>query len=324
MTKAIFKKILLVAILLALVSTPVSSASAAEKKFPTRYVDLYYGFPGGSATEIQNRLLSEALGKYLGVTVVSVSKPGGGGVVAGNLLVNSPPDGYTLANLSFNSICQTILLSKGALTLDDVRVVGQWNRFGGCIFTSVDSPWKTVQELIDYARKNPGLKYAGQGVGNSTALRMDNLVNRAKLQMIAVPFKGTGEVVAAILGKHLQVGIGDVVSARAQAEAGKMRILMSFDPAPMFGLDPSIPHLAAVFEKSVVDKDIPIVGFVIAPRKTPDDVINILEKALAKACTDPELINGMVKGGGAVDFFDAKTGTENLRRILELVKELQR
>jgi tripartite-type tricarboxylate transporter receptor subunit TctC len=152
---------------------------------------------------------------------------------------------------------------------------------------------------------------------------MENLINRAKLQMVAVPFKGTGEVVTAILGKHLQVGIGDVVSARAQAEAGKMRILMSFDPAPMFGLDPSIPHVAAVFDKTVVEKDIPIVGYVVAPRKTPDDVLSVLEKALANACKEPELINGVAKGGGAVDFYDAKTGKENLQRILELVKALQ-
>ena len=102
-----------------------------------------------------------------------------------------------------------------------------------------------------------------------------------------------------------------------------MRILMSFDPPKMFGLDPGIPHLAAVFDKSVVDKDIPIVGYVVAPRKTPDDVVNILEKALAKACTEPELINGVAKGGGAVDFYEAKTGAENLRRILELVKAMQ-
>jgi tripartite-type tricarboxylate transporter receptor subunit TctC len=180
-----------------------------------------------------------------------------------------------------------------------------------------------VQDLVDYARKNPGLKYAHSGVGNSTTLRMENLISLAKLQMVGVPFKGSSEVVAAILGKHLQVGIGDVVSARAQAEAGKMRILMSFDPATMFGLDPSIPHLAAVFDKGVTDKDIPIVGYVIVPKKTPDEIVNILEKAMAKACTEPELINGMTKSGGAVDFYDGKTGAQNLRRILEQVKAMQ-
>jgi tripartite-type tricarboxylate transporter receptor subunit TctC len=322
MTKKIFRTILLLGTLLAFVSIPLGAA-AADKKFPTRYVELYYGFPGGSATEIQNRLLAQALEKHLGATVVSVSKPGGGGVVAGNLLVSASPDGYTLANLSFNSICQTVLLSKGALTLEDVRIIGQWNRFGGTLFTSVDSPWKTMQDLVDYARKNPGLKYANSGVGNSTTLRMENLIKLANLQMVGVPFKGTGEVMAAILGKHVQVGIGDVVSARAQAEAGKMRILMSFDPPKMFGLDPGIPHLAAAFDKSVADKDIPIVGYVIAPRKTPDEVVNVLEKALARACMEPELINGVAKGGGAVDFYEAKTGVENLRRIMELVKTMQ-
>jgi hypothetical protein len=81
--------------------------------------------------------------------------------------------------------------------------------------------------------------------------------------------------------------------------------------------------LAAVFDKSVADKDIPIVGYVIAPRKTPDDVVNVLEKALAKACTEPELLNGMAKSGGAVDFYDGKTGAQNLLRIMERVKAMQ-
>ncbi len=322
MTKRILTKIFILMTLLAFLPIPLS-VTAADKKYPTRYMELYYGFPGGSATEIQNRLLAQAIEKHVGVSVVSVSKPGGGGVVACNLLINASPDGYTLANLSFNSICQTILLSKGALTLEDVRIVTQWNRFGGTLFVGVDSPWKTMQELVDYAKKNPGLKYAHSGVGNSTTLRMENLIKLANLQMVGIPLKGTGEVVAAILGKHVQVGIGDVVSARAQSEAGKLRVLMSFDPAKMFGLDPSIPHLASLFDKSIADKDIPIVGYVIVPKKTPEDIVNILEKALAKACAEPDLINGMAKSGGAVDFYDGKTGAQNLVRILERVKAMQ-
>lgn len=311
-------RVFMAAALVAILLVPVVVSAAA--KYPSRYLELYFGFPGGSATEIQNRLTAQALERALGQTVVSVSKPGGGGVVACNLLISAPADGYTVANLSFNSICQTILLSKGALTLDDVRIIGQYNRFGGALFVAADAPWKTIQELVDYAKKNPGLKYANSGVGNSTTLRMENLINVGKLGMVGVPFKGTAEVMAAILGKHLQIGIGDVLSSRAQAEAGKVRILLSFDPPKMFGLDPSIPHLAAVFDKSIVERDIPIVGYILVPKKTPDDVANTLEKALAKACQDKELIDGLAKIGAAVDFYDAKTGAENLRRIFERVK----
>src|SRR5512135_894227 len=103
MMKRILTSIFLLVTLLAFLSIPLDM-SAADKKFPTRYMELYYGFPGGSATEIQNRLLAQAIEKHVGAPVVSVSKPGGGGVVACNLLINASPDGYTLANLSFNSI----------------------------------------------------------------------------------------------------------------------------------------------------------------------------------------------------------------------------
>lgn len=323
MEKRTLRKIFLLSILCVLICTPLSSSSAAEKKYPSRYIELIYGFAGGGATEVQNRLLAKGLEKHLGVSVVPVSKPGGGGVVGTTALINSPPDGYTLANMSFNSICQTILLSKGAFTLDDVKIVGQWNKFGAAMCVPIDSPWKTFQELIDFARKNPGVKFAHPGVGNSTTIRMENLNRNANLGMVGVPFKNDPEVIAALLGKHVPIGIFSAMSSKAQAEAGKLRIIFAFDPPSKLGLDPHIPSIATVFDKSVADKDIEIVGFVFVPRKTPDEIVKVLEPALEKACKEPELISALEKFCMPPDFYDSKTGTQNLHKIMERVKAIQ-
>jgi tripartite-type tricarboxylate transporter receptor subunit TctC len=298
-------------------------AFAAEKKYPSRYIELYHGFPGGGAVEIQNRLLAQSLEKQLGGTVVSVSKPGGGGVAGTTALINATPDGYTLANMGFNSIVQTVLLSNGTFTLDDVKLIGQWNVYGTALCVPSDSKWKTLQEFTDYAKKNPGVKYAHSGVGTATALRMENLNRNAKLMLVAVPFKGDAEVITALLGKHIPAGVTSIFSAKAQVEAGNLRILFSFDPPTKFGLDSKTPYFANSFDKNVVDKDIGIVGFLIAPRKTPDEIAKVLENALEKACKDPELISGMGKAGMAVDFYDSKTATQNLRKIMEGVKAIQ-
>ncbi|HEX2976396.1 MAG TPA: tripartite tricarboxylate transporter substrate binding protein [Bacteroidales bacterium] len=304
-------------------SLNVCIASASEKKYPSRYIELYHGFPGGGAVEVQNRLIAQSLEKQLGGTVVSVSKPGGGGVVGTTALINAAPDGYTLANMGFNSIAQTILLSKGAFTLDDVKVIGQWNVYGMCLSVPADSKWKTFKDFLDHVKKNPGTQYAHAGVGTAGALRMENLNRNAKLMMTAVPFKGDAEVITALLGKHIGAGVSSTSSAKAQEDAGKLRILFSFDPPGKFGLNPKTPYLANIFDKNVLSKDIKVVGFLIAPRKTPDDIAKVLETALENSCKDPALIEGMAKASTAIEFYDSKTATQNLRIILENVKALQ-
>ena len=187
----------------------------------------------------------------------------------------------------------------------------------------IDSEWKTYKEFIDFARKNPGVKYAHAGVGTANALRMESINKNAKLMLTAVPFKGDAESVTALLGKHVPAGLLSILSAKTQIEAGKVRILFSLDQPAKFGLDPKIPFIDKIFDKSIINKDIKVVGFVIAPRKTPDDIVKIVESALQKACKDRELIDGMAKAGMAVDFYDSKTAAKNLRRIMENVKAAQ-
>jgi tripartite-type tricarboxylate transporter receptor subunit TctC len=324
MEKKTFKRSLLLGILFVFICAPINSPWAAEKKFPSRYIEIYHGFTPGAALDAQCRFLAQALEKHLGVNVITVAKPGGGGVVGTTALINSAPDGYTLAYMGFNNICQTILASNGTFTLEDIKVVAQASIFGAGMGVPIDSQWKTIQELIDFARKNPGLKFGHPGVASSVYLRTENLNRNANLKMVGVPFRGDSEVVAAILGKHVPLGVLSALSSKAQSEAGKMRILLSFDgPPAKFGLDPNIPCIATTFDKSVVDKDIEMVVFVIAPRKTPDEVVKVLENALEKVCKEPELMNSAIKTGMAIDFRDSKTATQYLYRIMERVKAIQ-
>jgi tripartite-type tricarboxylate transporter receptor subunit TctC len=323
MKKRVVVKGLLLGILFMFVLASLTVVLAAEKKFPSRYIEVYHGFPPGGPVEVQNRLLVQSLEKQLGSTVVSIGKPGGGGVVATTALINAAPDGYTLMNSGFNSIVQTILASNGTFTLDHVKIIGQWNLYGAAFCVPIDSQWKTYKDFIDFAKKNPGVHYAHAGVGTANALRMESINKTAKLMLTPVPFKGDGEVVAALLGKHVPAGLLSIFSAKAQVDAGKLRVLFSLDHPATFGLDPKTPTIDEIFDKSVTDKDIKVVGFLIAPQKTPDDIAKILESALQKACKDQELIDGMAKAGMAVDFHDSKAATQNLRRIMETVKANQ-
>lgn len=320
MNKEGWRKIVPAVVALSAIFVLLGNAWAAEDKYPSHPIELWYAFPPGGAVDAQSRVLAAAMQKYLKGTVVSVSKPGGGGVVLLNELVKSRPDGYTIAQTSYGSIVETIVRSKGNLKLDDVKIIGQWNLFGNSLAVPAESQFKTFQDLLEYAKKNPGLTFGNPGVSATPTIRMENLNVAAGLKMVGVPFKGDTEVVAALLGKHVPVGAVSTFSAKIQAEGGKLRILFSFEPPAVYGLDPKTPYLASVFDKSIVEKDIETVGFVFVPGKTPDKIVKTIADALEKACKDPEVVDGIGKLGAVPAFIESGAATAKLRTIMERVK----
>ncbi len=301
---------------------PCSSWAAGEK-YPSHPIDLFCGFAAGGQTDLCNRALAKGLEKYLGVTVVPGNKPGAGGVIATTALINSHSDGYSMALLGFN-VVTALVLGQGNYSLDDLTIVGQFATFPGVLSTSVDSQWKTFQEFIDYVKKNPGTKYAHPGIGSSIHIRMENLNKNANLRMLGVPFKSDPEIIAAILGKHIPVGIGSLMAAKSQVDGGKMRILLSFDPPAEVGLDPTIPDILTAFDKSISDKDLEIVVFLAVPRKTPKEIVQVLDQTLEKVTKDPEFIGDLKKLYIRVSYLDGNKATDNLLRIMSQVKAIMK
>jgi tripartite-type tricarboxylate transporter receptor subunit TctC len=112
------------------------------------------------------------------------------------------------------------------------------------------------------------------------------------------------------------------MAAKDQADAGKMRILLSFDPPAEVGLDPTIPCIRTAFDKSVSDKDLEIVVFLAVPRKTPKEIVQVLEQNLGKVTKDAEFISDLKKLYMKVSYLDSKKATDNLLKIMEQVKAI--
>ena len=161
MKKAILVGLVCSGLLFPLICTSLNPSWAAEDKFPSKSIDLVCSFPaGGGPLDLHNRLLAKFLEKELKVTVVPLNKPGGGGTLAGALLANARPDGYTLALMAETSIIMPILLKEASFSLQDFRIIGQVNRgFPVVMIVPPDSPWKTFKEFVDYAKANPGIKW---------------------------------------------------------------------------------------------------------------------------------------------------------------------
>jgi tripartite-type tricarboxylate transporter receptor subunit TctC len=301
MKRKIFRDFSLIGLLFVLVSISPNS-SWAKEKYPTGSIDLFVGFSAGGQADFINRTLARGLEKYLGVTVVPGNKPGGGGIVLASLLASSRPDGYTLGTLS-DSVIVATLTGQGSYSMEDLRIVGVVASYDNAWITSVDSPWKTIHEFVDYARKNPGVKYAHPGVGSVTNIYTENINRNAKLNMIGVPFKGDPEIIAAVLGKHVPIGSFSYSSCKIQTDAGKTRMFLCFN-----GLDPNLPSISTVFGKSVPTFD--LIFFLAVPGKTPNDIVQVLEQAIEKVSKDPEYVDTLRKNNVWPSFVDGKTCTQ--------------
>lgn len=302
MKRIMFYTALLVGVLFTFVSAFPQHSRAAEKKYPTSQIDLHVGFAAGGQADFINRTLARGLEKQLGVTVVPGNKVGGGGIVLASLIASSKPDGYTLGTLS-DSVLVATLTGQGTYSMDDIRIVGVIASYENCWLTAADSPWKTIEEFVDYARKNPGVKYAHPGTGSITHIYTENISRNSGLNLVNVPFKGDPEIISALLGKHVPIAAFAYSSGKIQADAGKARILMCYN-----GLEPSLPSISKVFGKSVPTFD--LVFFLTVPSKTPNEIVKVLEEAIEKVSKDPEYIETLRKNNVWPSFVDGRTCTQ--------------
>ena len=296
----------------------LSSVWAAEK-YPTRPIETVITFPPGGVSELTMRTWGKYMEKELGVPIVILPKPGGGGVIGYTYAANARPDGYTLLNAG--EFITPILDGTATYKLEDLWVIAQMVLNGCVVAVHPDAPWKTFQEFMDYAKKNPGVKWGHQGVGTMVYFRMENLNRKANLKLTGVPLKGDAEIITNLLGKHVQIGTLAAGTARPQAEAGKLRILFSFDPSKEFGLDPKIPDFATVFGNTIPDIEVSV--YLVAPAKTPKDIIQLLEKTLEKISRDPEFQNDTRKINQMPKFESGKTVMEEKIPLkMKLMKEI--
>jgi len=300
-------------------SIVITSANSTEK-YPSRPVNIISPFvPGGSMSTLAV-ITAKYLEKHLGVPFFAENKPGGGTVIGAAYVMNAPPDGYTL--LCAADIFTSVLLGTAPYKMEDIRVVAQLSLNGNALSVRSDAPWKSLQEFVDHARKNPGIKYAHPGVGTFIYFRTENFNKKAKLNLIGVPTKGDAEVISALLGGHVPVGVGSTFAHKAQADAGKIRILLSYDKAEGFDLDANTPDIEGFFKGSV--HDIPVSTYIYAPPKTPKERIELLEKTLEKITKESEFMAELKKLGMMVSFIPGDKVMETLPKKIETVREIMK
>jgi len=260
--------------------SPVSSSD-----FPSKPIVLYSGTSAGSTTYLTARALADEAGKELGVPIVVDSKPGAGYTVAATFLANQKPDGYTLGVISSAALDTRHMMLKVAYDpFKDFTYIIGYAVFPGGICVKSDSPFKTLSDLLEHSRKNPGtLSYSSSGAGAAQQVAVEYLAKQAKTKFKHVPYQGGAPACTALLGGHVDFTAGSGIHLN-YVKQGAFRMLAVINSSKREIDFPDVPTL-----QDLGYKDAPPAAYlVLAPKGLPDAVYGKLDSAFRKAAHSPE------------------------------------
>jgi tripartite-type tricarboxylate transporter receptor subunit TctC len=303
---------------------PAVSRSAFAQGYPARTVRIIVGFPAGGTTDIGARLVAQWLTERLGQPFVIENRPGAGTHLATEAAVRAPADGYTLLMATGSNAINATLYERMSYNFlrDLVPVVGVI-RSPFVLEVNPAVPAKSVQELIAYAKADPKKVTVGSfGVGSSSHLSYELFKIMTGVDLVHVPYRGSAPLVIDLVSGQVQMAFDNLPASIEQIRAGKLRALAVTTTTRSDAL-PDIPALGEIlpgFEASAW------IGLV-APRNTPADVIDKLNKEVNAALADPKIkarlveLSGMVVGGPPADFGKLIAGeTEKWGKVIQTAK----
>ncbi|HWX04721.1 MAG TPA: tripartite tricarboxylate transporter substrate binding protein [Bradyrhizobium sp.] len=269
--------------------------SSAADTYPNRPVRWLIGFAAGGPVDIVARIMSQWLSQHFGQQFVVENRGGSGGNLAAAAAINSPPDGYTLLFVGSSNAISASLYKK--LPFDFIRdtvPVASIMQLTNMLLVSNAMPVKTVQELIDYCRANPGkVSYASSGYGTSVHMAAELFKALTKTDMIHVPYRGAALAFPDIISNKVQLIFDNLPTAMEQARGGRLRAL----GVASLQRWPGVPDIPAIAETVPGFESIGFYG-ISAPKGTPPEIVETLNKAVGEALKDPKLVEQLSTFGG--------------------------
>ena len=279
----------LLACALASATLPAAHAQAPAASWPSKPIRWVVPFPPGGAMDAIARTLGEKAGKTLGQPFVIENKPGAGGNIGADYVAKQPGDGYTMMITSIGMATNKPLYSK--LNYDPIKDFAPVSLLAvvpNVLVTNATQPdVKTARDVIAAARKAPGkLTYASAGNGTSIHLAGEVFTSLAQVEMLHIPYKGSGPAVSDLLGGQINYMFDSITSARPHIESGKLRAL-GVTTAKRSSTLPNVPTLA---EAGVPGYEVSPWFAVFMPASTPKAIVGKLNKALLDAMKDPDVV----------------------------------
>jgi tripartite-type tricarboxylate transporter receptor subunit TctC len=259
-----------------------SSLRAAD--FPAKPVTLICAYAPGGTADIVIRTLAETTGKYLGQPVVVENKGGGGGTLGpSTMAATAKPDGYTLAQMPVTLFRNPHMMKVTWDPFKDFTYIIHVTGYTFGVVVKADAPWKTMDDLVQYAKANPGkVTYNSPGTGSTLHIVMETIAMNKGIKWIHVPTKGGGEETPMVLGGHVTASANSSGGWASQVEAGNLRLLAPWGDKRMKRF-PNVPTLKESGYGIVSTSSFGI-G---APKGLDPKVVKILHDAFKKGMDDP-------------------------------------
>lgn len=277
-------------------------------EYPTQAVTFIVPFPPGGRTDLTARIVAQYLKNYLRKPVVVVNKPGAGGVIGAKEVSMARPDGYTLGFFSTGALTTQYTVPTPT-NLKEYEIVSLVNIDPAALAVQENSPWKTVRDIAEYGKKNPDKIRIGIVPGATAQVFAAAFAKAAGMQVIYVPFKGDADGAVALAGGHIDASCASPISYKALVEAKKVRIL-GVASEKRYYLYKDLP----TFKENGVDLVIGSWHAVFAPKGTPMNVIQVLERALEKTMNDKELHQQMDRAGAGVVYLNREEAINSIAR----------
>jgi tripartite-type tricarboxylate transporter receptor subunit TctC len=286
-------------------AVPAISGITWAQTYPARPVRVIVGYPSGGSNDILARLMAQWLSERMGQQFVIENRPGAGSNIATEAVVRGPPDGYTLLMVSAANMSNAALYEKLNYNfIRDIEPVAGVMRVPLVMEVNLSIPAKTVPEFIAYAKANPGkINFASGGSGTSIHLSGELFKMMTGINMQHVPYRGNGPALTDLLGGQVQIMFDTMPAAIGYVRAGKLRAL-AVTTATRSEVLPDIPTVG----EYVPGYEASSLYGVAAPRNTPAEIVDKLNREINAALNDPAMktrladLGGIVLAGSPADF----------------------
>jgi len=285
-----------VAAVVAAVLAGATAHPARAQDYPNRPITLVVPFAPGGSTSIVARIVADKLSEALGQQIVVENRPGAGGTVGTRGVAKSPPDGYTLL-LGYTgtlAIGPTLYPNAGYDPRKDFAPIGMIGNAPNSLVVHPSFPAKSVKELVDYAKANPGkVSYGSAGVGTVSHVAGEYFATAAGVKLIHVPYRGTGPAVADLIGGHIPMAFAPIPATHGPVSQGQLRGL-AVTSAKRSTL---VPDLPTIVEAGIPNFEASLHYGLVAPAGTPRPIIDKLNQALRTVVTSDEVKKRLATDG---------------------------
>ncbi len=293
---------LLLCVLLTMCLAPQTHAAS----YPERPITLVVPYAPGGVTDLGARALAEAMEKHLKQPVVVVNKPGGGTTIGGNAVVTAKPDGYTLGFLPTSASLPEVFtyFYEAPYSSKDLKPVSRILAPVLAVTVKEDAPWNSLKDLVDAARKNPGMKMGTHGKSTLGYLVMVTVGKAEKVNFVDVPFDGDSKIVPAILGGHVPVGTPAFPAIKSLLDGKKLKVLaLCIERRAEFA-----PDLPTVVELGYKLAFVSYLG-VFGPKGLPEEMVTKLNDVIHKISEEKDF-RSKVNNMGTQLYYEPTTSFE--------------